>query len=200
MVQIQLPRTLDLPCTDRRPSRRRQSGTLGFSGLIATALSLLCGHPATGAGFGHWESTLRQCSLETGPRTERPCGVLRLEQPMAGLLNVRFVRQTSRERSGSEEMVFAGDLSDRQRPLRCDAEGRCQPPQTPLRVRVRMVAWTDFDVRGLAQALPQSRLASGECLIERLTVRCDADLTSIRADGSPASAEPRWSAQALLPP
>ena len=95
--------------------------------------------------------------------------------------------------------AFAGDLSTGQAPLHCDAQGRCQPPPIPLRVRVRMVAWAGFDARGLAATLPQSRLASGECLIERVEVRCDADLTESRALADPTSTARRWTAHGQRP-
>lgn len=170
------------------------------AGLIGLSLSVLATAKADGAGFGRWESRLRQCSLEAASRPERSCAHLRLEQPVAGLLSVRFVGPGSRERPGSEEVVFAGDLHALQPPLSCDAEGRCQAPRTPLRVRVRMVAWAGFDDRGLVETLPQSRLAQGECLIERMQVRCDADLKGGSSTGGAPTGPRRWTAQGQLPP
>jgi hypothetical protein len=172
----------------------RSGATLAWSLLIGAALAMPAPPRADGAGFGRWESRLRSCSLEAASGPERECVRLRLEQPMAGLLNVRFVGAGSQERPGGEEVLFAGDLSTGQAPLHCDAQGRCQPPPIPLRVRVRMVAWAGFDARGLAAALPQSRLASGECLIERVEVRCDADLTESRALADPTPTTRRWTA------
>ena len=197
MVQPRLPQPSDRPADAGQRITRQ---TWCAAELVGVTLVVLGASGADGAGFGRWESRLRQCSLEAASRPERSCAHLRLEQPVAGLLNVRFVGGGSRERPGSEEVVFAGDLPALQPPLTCDAEGRCQAPRTPLRVRVRMVAWAGFDSRGLAETLPQSRLAQGECLIERMQVRCDAALKGGSAESGATAAARRWTAQGQLLP
>jgi hypothetical protein len=133
--------------------------------------------PSASAGdnVGRWQQGLRSCRIvisaaEAG--SSHGCSTLRLDQLLEGLLTVRLVSTATGGSRPSQQLVFAGVLSEGSRPMRC-SEGRCRP-RWPLRLLVSAVAQNGFDPRGLALGLPASHLARGECLLERRRLRCSA--------------------------
>jgi hypothetical protein len=149
--------------------------------------------PASGQGFGRWETPLQQCRMGAGGQPQRPCRRLRLEQNLEGLLSVRFVGDGEGGRLASEELTFAGVLPEGQQPMRCQPDGRCQNPPQPLQLLVGSVAWTRFNDRGLVDGLPQARLARGHCQLTHQVIRCEAH-------NEGASEGASWTAEARLGP
>ncbi|KMM17691.1 hypothetical protein [Synechococcus sp. GFB01] len=158
------------------------AGTLAFAALAAA-----------GQGFGRWEGPVRHCTMTANGRTHR-CLELELEQNQEGLLTARFVGPGQGGPLASRELAFSGLLGAGQQPMRCGADGRCLPPDHPLQLRLTSVAWSRFDGRGLAEELPLARLARGQCLLDRQTIRCNARLEPPQPNAAP------WSAEARLRP
>jgi hypothetical protein len=150
-------------------------GRLRLLTIISTALSLGAAVlPASAEGYGRWQTEPQSCQLQRAPsRLGLPCGELRLEQNLEGLLSVRFIALGKGDLISSEHLLFAGVLEARQPPMRCRRDGRCEP-QWPTSLVVATVADARFDARGLAQGLPRTHLARGRCQLERRHVRCEA--------------------------
>lgn len=140
---------------------------------------------SAGENVGRWQQGLRSCRIviaaapmaadgaaASAASSSHGCSTLRLDQLLEGLLTVRLVSSTTGGSRPSQQLVFAGVLSEGSRPMRC-SEGRCRP-RWPLRLLVSAVAQNGFDPRGLALGLPASHLARGECLLERRRLRCSA--------------------------
>jgi hypothetical protein len=155
--------------------------------LVITAVA------AAGQGFGRWDSPVRECNMTANGQSHR-CIELELEQNQEGLLTVRFVGPGEGGPLASRELAFSGQLGVGQQPMRCSPDGRCRPPAPPLQLRLGSVAWSRFDGRGLAEELPLARLARGQCLLERQTIRCKAQLEPPLPRSAP------WSAEARLAP
>ncbi len=125
--------------------------------------------------FGRFSERLVSCNLSTPAvqRSLRSCGRLRIEQNLEGVLSVRFSLSGSSERYGSEDLVFAGILSDSSEPMACRGDGRCQP-RFPVELSVNAIATGLYDRRGLAASLPRARIARGQCRIEAVRASCEA--------------------------
>lgn len=125
--------------------------------------------------FGRFSEKLVRCNLSTpaAQRSLRACGRLRIEQNLEGVISVRFSVSGSSERYSSEDLVFAGILSNRSEPMTCRGDGRCQP-RFPVELSVNAIATGLYDRRGLAAALPRARLARGQCRIEAVRASCEA--------------------------
>ena len=102
----------------------------------------------------------------------RGCQSLRLDQLMEGLLSIQIIGQGRGSRFSSEQLVFVGLLEPGSASLQCQ-EGRCSP-QWPLVVKVSTVASRSYDEQGLITRLPSSRLARGECRLDRHHFLCEA--------------------------
>ena len=102
----------------------------------------------------------------------RGCQSLRLDQLMEGLLSIQIIGRGGGSRFSSEQLVFVGLLEPGSASLQCQA-GRCSP-QWPLLVKVSTVASRSYDDQGLVTRLPSSRLARGECRLDRHHFRCEA--------------------------
>jgi len=151
--------------------------------------------PAQGAAaaedFGRWETHLHHCRMAVDVEANqagamRGCQLMRLDQQMQGLLSVRFLDTTSGSRNASGQMVYAGVLDSGSPTMRC-RQGRCEP-RWPMRLLVSAVANSGFDRRGLALGIPQARMARGQCLLQKRTVRCQASET----EGARWETSGRW--------
>lgn len=148
-------------------------GTLLLGGLAAVAPAHRP-QPVSAEGFGRWETPLRHCRMSSQGRSEHPCRRLRLEQNLEGLLSIRFVGQGQGGLLASEELTFAGVLAEGHRPMACRPDGRCLEPLQPVQLLVGSVARASFNSRGLINALPQARLARGQCRLALREIRCEA--------------------------
>lgn len=167
--------------------------------LLAVGLLLAAGpgqarEPQPQLDFGRFSEKLVRCSLSTPgvQRSQRSCGQLRIEQNLEGVLSVRFSLAGSSERFGSEDLVFAGILSDSSEPMACRGDGRCQP-RFPVELSVNAIATRLYDRRGLAASLPRARVARGQCRIEAVRASCEAterDGERWRAEGFFLSSPP----------
>ncbi|MCT0225371.1 hypothetical protein [Synechococcus sp. CS-1328] len=107
-----------------------------------------------------------------GAKTNRGCQSLRLDQLMEGLLSIQVIGSGRGSRFASEQLIFVGFLEPGSASLQCQ-EGRCSP-QWPLLVKVSTVASRSYDEQGLITRLPSSRLARGECRLDRHHFLCEA--------------------------
>ena len=167
-------------------------GSLLLGSLTGVCVAGGLAPPAAAQGFGLWAVPLQQCRITIPGQPERSCSRLRLEQKLEGVLSVAFQSFGEGGPLASQNLTFAGTLAPGQQPLRCRTDGRCDDPPQPLLLRVNSVAWSRFDGRGLASALPQARLAQGLCRLHRQDMRCEA-----RTEEQAASP---WKASALLGP
>jgi hypothetical protein len=142
-------------------------------------------------GFGRWEAPLSQCRMSNLGRPEQPCRRLRLEQNLEGLLSIRFVGDGQGGLLASEELTFAGVLGEGHQPMTCRSDGRCREPLQPVELIVGNVAWASFNSRGLVDAVPQARLAQGQCRLALRVIRCEA-----REDS--ASGGANWTAEGRI--
>ena len=159
-------------------------------GALAAGAPLNGRQSVNAEGFGRWEAPLSQCRMKSPGRPEEPCRRLRLEQNLEGLLSIRFVRDGKGGQLASEELTFAGVLGEGHQPMHCRSDGRCREPLQPVQLMVGSVARASFNSRGLVDALPQARLARGQCRLALRAIRCEAreDGTT---DGSNWTAEGR---------
>jgi hypothetical protein len=164
----------------QRQSHRHRHRATSLAGLLALALG--CGavvppSPAREADldFGRFSERLVRCSFSTpgDQRTLRSCGKVRIEQNLSGVLSVRFSLNAASGSSSGQQLVFAGLLSEGSEPMACRGDGRCQP-RFPVQLSVNAIASGYYDRRGLAAALPQARIARGQCLIEAVRASCEA--------------------------
>jgi len=121
------------------------------------------------AGFGRWETLLRDCRVQG--QTEG-CIRLRLDQTIEGLLRVRFISSAEGGRYASQELIFAGLLLKQDQPMQCQ-QGQCTP-QWPMRLQVHGVSERQFNPRGLAAQMPSIRLAQGSCSLGPTRLQCQA--------------------------
>lgn len=140
--------------------------------------------------FGRFSETLVRCSIRSpaGQRNLRACGRLRIEQNLQGVMSVRFSLSPSGERYSSEDLVFAGMLSDTSEPMACRSDGRCQP-RFPVQLSVNAIASSLYTRLGLVATLPRARIARGQCRIEEMRASCEATGT----DGE------HWRAEGFFP-
>lgn len=171
-------------------------GTLLLAGLAAVAPANRP-QPVSAEGFGRWETALRHCRMSSQGQSERPCRRLRLEQNLEGLLSIRFVGQGQGGLLASEELTFAGVLAEGYRPMACRPDGRCLEPRQPVQLLVGSVARASFNSRGLINALPQARLARGQCRLALREIRCEAR-EDTREDSGVGTAA--WRAEARIGP
>jgi len=127
--------------------------------------------------FGRWEQPLKHCGIShqakpgQGPLEQLSCDEVRLDQPLAGLLTVRFVQRAPDPRSMGQQLTITGVLGPGSQPMGC-LDGSCQPVW-PLRLEASAMAHTLLDQRGLSLSLPQARLVQGRCELQRQRFRCN---------------------------
>jgi hypothetical protein len=128
--------------------------------------------------FGVWQARLAGCSLVQVIRPGRPeppqgCLTLKLAQPWKGLLKVSFLAGDGVSTHPAAKLSFAGLVEAGYQPMQC-RQGRCEP-SWPLRLQVSAVShWLgDRDVAP-GSGLPETQLAQGHCLIERIRIHCQA--------------------------
>lgn len=144
--------------------------------------------------FGRFSETLVRCSI-SAPGAQgnlRSCGRLRIEQNLQGVMSVRFSLSPSGGRYSSEDLVFAGMLSEASEPMACRGDGRCQP-RFPVQLSVNAIASSLYTRMGLATALPRARIARGQCRIEAVRASCEAtgsDGERWRAEGFFLASQP----------
>ena len=131
--------------------------------------------PRSDLDFGRFSERLVRCSVSApgNPSNPRACGRLRIDQNLQGVLSVRFSLNSTSERYGGEDLVFAGLLHAGSEPMACRGDGRCQP-RFPVQLSVNAIASGLFDRRGLAASLPRARVARGQCRIEAVRASCEA--------------------------
>lgn len=140
--------------------------------------------------FGRFSEKLVRCSISApgSQRNLRSCGRLRIEQNLVGVMSVRFSLSSSGGRYSSEDLVFAGMLSEASEPMACRGDGRCEP-RFPVQLSVNAIASSLYTRQGLAATLPRARIARGQCRIEAVRASCEA--TGRNGE--------RWSAEGFLP-
>jgi hypothetical protein len=132
----------------------------------------------SGDDFGRWERPLRRCSVITPSGTTGPvpppasCRLLRLDQQMEGLLSVRFLQPGGDNAFLDRQLVFAGVLAEGSAPMACQ-RSRCEP-RWPVRLRVSAVGQAGFGDGEAALGLTRAELASGQCLLDARSFRCEA--------------------------
>lgn len=161
-----------------RQRHRHRAATL--AALLALGIGSGPGMPPSPAregsfDFGRFSEKLVRCSFSTpgSQRNLRSCGQVRIEQNLEGVLSVRFSLSAASERDGSQNLIFAGLLSEGSEPMACRGDGRCQP-RFPVQLSVNAVASSVVDRRGLAATLPHARIARGQCRIEAVRASCEA--------------------------
>lgn len=147
---------------------------IALTAVLAGSRGIAREQPST-FDFGRFSETLVRCSI-SGPGAQRhlrSCGRLRIEQNLKGVLSVRFSLRPSGERYSSEDLVFAGMLSEASEPMACRGDGRCQP-RFPVQLSVNAIASSLYSRLGLATTLPRARIARGQCRIEAVRASCEA--------------------------
>jgi hypothetical protein len=131
----------------------------------------------SGDDYGRWERPLRRCRVITPSGTgpvppPASCRLLRLDQQMEGLLSVRFLQPGGDKAFLDRQLVFAGVLAEGSAPMACQ-RGRCEP-RWPVRLRISAVGQAGFGVGEAALGLTRAELASGQCLLDERSFRCEA--------------------------
>ncbi len=140
-------------------------------------LSPLAARELPGDDFGRWERNLRHCRILGGPAdaavpAAQTCRLLRLDQQMEGLLTVRFLQPGGMGPFLDRQLVFAGVLEEGTGGMHC-RRSRCEP-HWPLRLRVSAVGQAGYGIMAPPSGLTRAELASGHCLLEASTYRCEA--------------------------
>jgi len=180
-----------MPQGAARRRRSRPTAAIGWAltmGLVAAPA--LGRDPRPEGDVGRFSAGLTDCRIDTpGFQSQRrPCGRLRIEQNLEGLLSVRFSLVDAPERVAGATLVFAGVLDPSSKPMRCRGDGRCTP-RLPLQLSVNAIATTLAHDRDGTTSLPRSRLAAGHCRIDALAAHCQAT----GRDGT------QWQASGFLP-
>jgi len=130
-----------------------------------------------GEDFGRWETALRRCRVITPSGTgpvppPASCRLVRLDQQMEGLLSVRFLQPGGDNSFVDRQLVFAGVLAEGSAAMVCQ-RSRCEP-SWPVRLRVSAVGQAGFGDGEAALGLTRAELASGQCLLDERSFRCEA--------------------------
>jgi len=158
---------------------------------IGAPLAAMQAQELPGEDFGRWESSLRRCrivSTSSQSRQQPPasCRLLRLDQLMEGLLSVRFLQPGGNGSFLDRQLVFAGVLAEGSTGLQCQ-RSRCEP-SWPLRLQVSAVGQAGFGDATAALGLTRAQLATGHCLLDGRSFRCEAigqEGQQWRAEASP---------------
>jgi hypothetical protein len=171
------------PLRPHRQQRDQLPGLLrGGFGLLKLALliALQAGGltleassaPASGQGYGRWESQTHHCDLRINQKA-RGCHAVRLEQNLAGVLTVRFLADGQGSAVTAEDLLFVGQIKQGQPAMACSDDGRCKP-RLPTALTVSTVAGSRYDDRGLILELPRTHLARGTCTLQKARLHCEA--------------------------